>query len=284
MSNELVPSGDVASEIATVERTMREAPQDYWRDSGMQTRYRDLIEARDTGVKPPDKPSAVDAEIASIEKLMRTDRREYERSGAADRYLALLRAREGQDEAPAPTDDWRRSSEEARRDRLTMLRQREAEAPATDPDEARRNLSPALVAQLEKSPGGFEHGLQRLQDGLASVLMHIPEGQERVQAIEHFELLPLGAQDAALVELSRGRPFAPPASAAKLAEFRTLPVGDTLIAAWGGAASRRIGTVIARLDRARAGMSVSDRDAFDRYLDFAPPREMIAILWNLAVN
>ena len=71
------------------------------------------LEARETGKPVQATPPSIDAEIASIERLMRTDRAEYERSGAADRLLKLYEAKAADldvvDQRVNAGEEWRAS-------------------------------------------------------------------------------------------------------------------------------------------------------------------------------
>jgi hypothetical protein len=260
MANELTPSGDaVSTEIATIERTMREAPNEYWRDQGMQERYRGLISAREGSAPPPSAPSEVDKEITALQKLMRTNRAEYERSGAADRYLALLREREGQDEAPVEAAEWR--------------------AP---PEQARRDLAPEVVAELDRS-GDFAGSLHKLQDEVRDLLMSVAEGGEADAFFNTFVGLPASVQDAVELELSRGSmSFAPLATDEHLAALEAESYGPALLEAWGSSAARKFGIARARWARCIEGLSAADQDHISYFFNHLQAVEAAAVIFHLA--
>lgn len=98
-------AGDgIAAEKGDIEALMADNKSKYWTDPAMQQRYRDLLDAEDSGGKPP-APSAVDGEIANIEALMADSRSEYWIGPKAERlqarYRQLLETRDGQ--GPAET-------------------------------------------------------------------------------------------------------------------------------------------------------------------------------------
>jgi len=261
-TNEIVPaSGDaVATEIVEIERSMRSG--EYWQPHAepMRQRYLELLRAREGSAQPPAAPSEVDKEIVNIEKLMRTDRREYERSGAADRYLELLRQREGDDEAPAAVEEWRAT-----------------------PEQARRDLSPQVVAELERS-GDFAGSLRKLQDDLVDMLVSVNEGGAVNDFVAAFDGLPGTAiQTAVYLELARGAPtFAPLATDEHLAALETEIYGPALIEAWGSAAARKFGIARARWARCVSDLSATDHDALCYFFNHAQPVEQAAIIWHLA--
>jgi hypothetical protein len=260
MSNEVTQSGDaVSQEIATIERTMRDTPHEYWRDQGMQERYRGLISAREGSAPPPAAPSEVDREIASLTALMRTDRRAYERDGHDTRLLALLREREGQDEAPATAEDWRAT-----------------------PEQARRDLSPEVVAELERS-GDFAGSLHALQDELVDLFASINEGGQLNDFTAAYEGLPERIQAAVELEFARGAPtFAARASDADIAAFAALEEGPALLEAWGSSSARKLGIACERYRRVKAGLSAADQEHLDFFVDHATATERAAIFYHLA--
>lgn len=276
MSEDLVPAGGdagsaasaggaVSQEIAVIETTLRDRPGDYWarHNEPMRQRYRELLTARESGKPAPAKPSGIDAEIASIEKLLKTDRHQYERSGADARYLELLRQKEGgHDAAIATAETWR-----------------------TPPTEARRNLDPAVTKHLEQATGGFDANLTQVQNAVRDIAISIGDRELATWFVNSVAGLPTTAQVAANAEILRGLPSGfgtRPASPEQLSAFQTFPHGAAMARHWGAQAARKIGIVTARLDRARAEMSAADRATFDHWFDNVSAREQAAIIWRLA--
>ena len=133
--------GDTDAEIASIENTMRTDNRAYRGDPGMQTRYLDLLTAREAGSKPAE-PSAVAREIAEIERRIQTDNAGYRADPAAQaRYLELIG--EQQREAAAPTSP---AAEAA-----------EAKAPAPDVEavslgHASPRPTADIITELQKEP------------------------------------------------------------------------------------------------------------------------------------
>jgi hypothetical protein len=190
---------------------------------------------------------------------MRTDRARYEREGHDARFLALLREREGTDEAPAEAEAWRAT-----------------------PEQARRDLSPEVVAELERT-GNFADGLRGLQDEIMDMLASVNEGGQLNDFVAAFEGLPDRLQHAVELELARGpMTFAPLASDADIAALEALEEGPALLEAWGGAAPRKLGVACARYQRVKSGLSAADAAHLDYFVDHATPVERAAIFWHLA--
>jgi hypothetical protein len=263
--NELVPAGDEVSQaIREIESTLRERPNEYWGDTALQARYRGLIEAREGKAPPPAAPSEVDAEIAGIQRLMRTG--EYwqrHNEPIRQRYLELLREREGQDEAPAATEEeWRRPADEA----------------------TRADLGPAVVAELERT-GDFADGLRALQDDVLDMLASVNEGGAVNDFVAAFDGLPDAIQSAVYLEFARGAPtFAPLATDEQLDLLVTeLPAaGPALLAAWGSQAGRKLGIACARWQRCLSGLSEGDQAKLRYFVDHSQPVEQAAVFWHLA--
>ena len=95
-------NGDTAAGIAEIENTMRTDYRSYERDAGLQTRYRDLLSARNAAAPEARQPSETETEIAAIQNLMRTDFRAYQADPSKQsRFLELIQQR---DAAPAQYD------------------------------------------------------------------------------------------------------------------------------------------------------------------------------------
>lgn len=94
-----VPRMTIDDEIVQIEDMMRDRSSAYWqgpRAASLQTRYRDLLEARNLGSDSVAAPrtSSIDDEIAKIEEVMRRDRRKYNAdSRMQQRYRELLSRR-----------------------------------------------------------------------------------------------------------------------------------------------------------------------------------------------
>src|SRR5689334_11757613 len=117
------------TELAEIERTLREAPAEYWRDESMQERYRELVEQPDAAPLP-----AQTRELSELQKLMGDRNSAYWKGPDADvlqsRYRDLVSERDGLN-AAAP--EWR-----------------------TAPAEAMHQLPPALVSEWkEQGRDGF---------------------------------------------------------------------------------------------------------------------------------
>ena len=66
---------EIATEIASIEDTMRTDYRMYHNDPGMQQRYQTLLEAREPAGSPePRQDTAVDIEIAQIESRIKSAR------------------------------------------------------------------------------------------------------------------------------------------------------------------------------------------------------------------
>ena len=90
-----MPGHDAVEERGALEQEMSDRGSGYWRGPDAerkQSRYRMLIEHGGSGGRPmPATPSAIQAEIASIEKVMREDRRRYGKDERMQsRYRELL--------------------------------------------------------------------------------------------------------------------------------------------------------------------------------------------------
>jgi hypothetical protein len=171
----------VTAGIAEIEHTMRADPAAYWRDQGMQERYRGRIDSKLTGAPPPAAPSARDRAIADIERTMRTQPARYFRDPKLQaRYRSLLAAREGMPDTTTP-----RGGDMAA--------------------EARRSLPAATVAEWDAADG-FEAGLARLQ-GAAGMVAQVIGDEEAARAVfASFQALPRHARAAMLRECGRPEP------------------------------------------------------------------------------
>jgi hypothetical protein len=260
MTDQLVPAGGdaVSQEIRQIETLMRDDRVAYERD-GHADRYLALLRARDGGEQPPAAPSAIDKEIASLTALMRTDRRSYERDGHDTRLLDLLRQREGDDEAPAAPEEWRAT-----------------------PEQARRDLAPEVVAELERT-GNFADGLRGLQDEIVDMLASVNEGGQVNDFVAAFDGLPDGIQSAVYLELARGAPtFAPLATDEQLANLEAESYGPALIEAWGSAAARKFGIARARWARCLEGLGADEQDKLAYFFNHLPAVEAAAVVYHLA--
>lgn len=210
----------------------------------------------------------VAAEISAWEAKMADRALDYWRGPNAvqnqRRYLDLLRQRDNL-QAPHDPQAWRAT-----------------------PQEARKQLPAALVAQWEEG-GAFAQNLARAQEAVERMVLAIGDPTLADDVARSFDALAPAVQAALYGELARGTPnFAPPADDKLLAGFAALSYGAAFLEAWGAHAPRKLGIVIARWNRARAAMrdradpSESDWHAFRRWFDAMKPGEQAAIVWTLA--
>lgn len=94
----MADEGDIGAEIAQIEGLMQDNKSSYWRDTGMQERYRGLVEARDSGGPVPAAPSANEARKAELEKMMANTKGPYwsgrDAARLQDEYRGILEAGE----------------------------------------------------------------------------------------------------------------------------------------------------------------------------------------------
>ena len=256
-------SDSVGQEIASIETAIRDAPADYWRDEGMQNRYRALIDARDNGGARPAARNAYTRELAQIEKTMRTDMGAYWKSPEMRaRYERLLGETHN---APVQEE-----------------KEFELAAPVT-PDVARRMLPATVVGEWDEDPAGFTSAFHRCTDGIRSVLWGIHDTAKAREFIASFERLPPRVKTAIYLEAgSIGVGYVKSATDDEVGGFRTLYGGNEMIAAWGPRARRNIAVAQARFLRMRGDMSADDRAAFNRWWRGLLPRAHQCVIWVLA--
>lgn len=246
------------TEIATIEQTMRERPAEYFRDEGMQGRYRVLVEARGAGGAV--KPAEARGRIAEIEAVMRADPARYWKSEELQsEYRALLLQTH-----PEPAE-----AEPAKPADASSAKRDAALAAAGGPEAVLGvKLGPAELAQ---AGGKIEVVLSNLTPAVAREL----EGR--------FRGLSDTCRAAITAELARPESgFCKPATPEEIADMRRLPGMKELLAHWGtSAAPRKLGIAMEAYDRLRGSLSAADRPEFLAFFRGATAREKQLFMWTL---
>ncbi len=224
---------------------MADTRGDYYRDTDKQARYRDLLEAKESGAQAPALPSAVDAEIADIERKMQDGQGEYWHSPEMQaRYRQLVEIREGADEPDG------------------------FDAPAVS--EIARNFGlPAEAAAISRATAAAIEGdltAEARQEVNAAVLG-----------------LPDTCRAAVVREFGQSVGQWEPASAEDVAQFAETGAGKILAGEWRDAAPRHLGIALGRWDRLTADLSDDDFDKLDDfYRNRLTADERAAVLRRLA--
>ena len=239
----------ISNEIAHIESKM--GTQEYIRDESMQARLRDLYSARDTGAAPA--PAQVPGEKAEIERVMREDRKRYDRDEAMQqRYRELLDGERAPDPAPVTGDG--------------------GFVPARSMKEwGKAGGDPAEFGQ-------YSELAQRSND----LLWDMPTGA-REQFGASFARLPEAARSlafGALMDRSAVSPF--PLSDDALSELRQVPAYAELMQEWGREAPHKLATAQERLWRVLDRLNDTDAHAVMRWLDGLPRAAMQALTRRLA--
>ena len=196
----------VAQEIGAIEHVMRTDRRAYDRDEGMQSRLRQLYEAReaaggsalpathgDTGTKPAP-------------------------ARATDPHAALI-AQHDTENAAAAAAAW-----------------------GNVVSEARKNLPPDLVREWDDDRAGFDGNLRPWVETIVGVQQIIGDKATTDGMEASFRMLPDGVRAALIREMVMARPgFVKDADDEEMEAFRTLNGGNRLTRLWGGtraAASR----------------------------------------------
>jgi hypothetical protein len=195
----------------------------------------------------------IQGEIAQLETLMRTDRGQYERSGADARLLELYRAEEGTTQAPEPV---------------------------AAPDDG---LPVMLTAAEARAEGVADYaGYVVRHQAVADVLLAVEDGDRRAVAAS-FERLPATIASAAVDELTdRAPPAGGIASEAELARLATTRTGRALLDEWGDDAGQRLAVARARLERIGDRVGVAEAIKFDSWLDSLSMPAQLAVYRKLA--
>src|SRR5689334_18215742 len=102
------------TELAEIQRTLRESPAEYWRDEGMQGRYVELLENPQAAPVP-----AQTRELSELQKLMADHNSGYWKGPQSDalqaRYRDLISERDGAG-IPAADASWRTAPADAMRE------------------------------------------------------------------------------------------------------------------------------------------------------------------------
>jgi hypothetical protein len=215
----------------------------YWRnEGGIQERYRDLLTEREAGAAPPTRQDITPATPTPPAKL-------------SHRELCMEHDRQNRTAAEA----WRKP-----------------------PEQARRDLPPAVVAYLDAEPAGFDAALARIQDSAAVMVRDIGDEADAQAFLDGLDRLPAAARNAVYRESAAPAPgHVRPANDKDLAEFRTLHGGKEMIAAWGMRARRCVGLAMHRFQRILAGLPADDASVVKAFVDRQPPRVQLAMCWRL---
>lgn len=246
---------DVNAQIREIRDAMRTDPRNYFADEGMQSRLRDLYDARETGVAPS--PKTAGGERAAIEKVMKTDINRYWRDPDMQaRYLQLLEAEEGAVEpAKAAQDDGL--------DGLVPSR------------------SPSDWKATGNDPAAY-HGHVRLVRDVNDILGAV-DGAERGVMGDTFAALPSTVHKAAFSMLADRRAVAvDPFNEGAMNEVVAVPAFKALAQEWGYDAPRKLAVVQARLWRVMDRLSDADMGRAVAWLDRLPKSAMIALGRKLA--
>lgn len=221
-------SDEIGTEIAAIETRMLVDRAGYFADPGAQTRYRELVEARETGGKPAARSAD---ERAEIERVMRTDRGRYFGDQAMqERYRAILGGDPVADDAAALAEG--------------------LEPPMTVDEWAAVGM-----------PRSSYEGYVAIAEAANAVLGEI---EERGIVAESFHRLPQAVQEAGFKALV-APVAASPVPAADLAAFAR--VCPDVAADWSDDGAAMLGRARARLWAALDGLSDREAVVALRWLD-----------------
>jgi len=258
VSNEIVPSTEVATEIVALEGEIADHSSSYWRGPqavSKQSRYRDLLLARQNGTAAP-RPDAKSQELLAIEALMAQPGSKYWRGPLAEAMQQRYRLLVG-GEAPSTADSWR-----------------------TTPAVARQSLDPAVVAAWGEGDH-FEASLRRAQDVAANVVGSL-DRDAATQLENVFNGLPDSLQTEIFREIGRPQPGVTKIAAdADMETFRQTPGSAETIQLWGREAHRRVGIALDRLARIENSVTPEDRVRLKHFWNTSPARERQLMLWAL---
>jgi hypothetical protein len=254
---ELVPAdAALATEIAQIEHEIIDRNSGYWRSEERQSRYRQLLDARESGKAAPKADPRL-AERLEIEKLIGDRNSAYWRGPGAermqDRYRSLLAAEAN--ETPAG-EGWR-----------------------TSPAQARPHLDPALVAEWEDR---FAGNLRRAQDMAVKVVggLSEPESQEAFKAV--FDFLPRSIQTHVIRELARPEPGAVAlATDQDMNLFRCVEGAGETLAVWGRDAPRKVAIALDKFIRIENSVTPVEKLALKSWWDRRTPRERQLVMFGL---
>lgn len=266
-------SDALSTEIAAVEQQV--GTPSYWADQGLQSRYRGLLDARDTGAAVPAKPGPAAQRIAEIEKLMRDPRGGYWRGPNAAALQAEYRALLEGDAADASAGGAEVSGPADR----AVVAAETGDWRAT-PAQARGQLPAGVVSEWDHG-GAFDQRLARAQQAAASIAGAIGDTGQALHFFESFAALPDGARAAVLTEAAIGAPtFIEPAGEDELAFFRSIEGGRELLDTWGRDAPRNAARTARAFENMRARMADEDWKAFVGWFRDLTTMGRMAFLWK----
>ncbi|MGM0583382.1 MAG: hypothetical protein ACQEUZ_01860 [Pseudomonadota bacterium] len=247
---------EVSREITEIQEVMRDDAPTYWRDEGMQGRYRELLDAQERGPGAPAKAGGAQAERAEIERIMRREPRRYWKDPAMQaRYREILAAEE------ASTPEASASEEPKAGELVPMPRLSEWRQEGNDP--AHFNAYAALVRSAN------------------DVLVAAGEAASEIDA--GLVKLPQPVQVAALHALTDRNPVpSDPLSEEQMREVLSLPSNAALSREWGHEAPRKFGKVEEKLWRIVDRLSDPDARKAIRWLDGLSGNARTAIYRKLA--
>lgn len=270
---------DSATEIATIEQTMRTDYPTYQRNPVMQARYGELLTAREAAPAPAREPTAVDTEIAEIEALIKTDNRAYRGDPAKQaRYLELLGEQQREGSTPLKHSPAAPESTGPARDFETAL---------GNPVEVLKDYREAgadLTADVLARGGELGAATNILAINLAALNVAHDIGDEDGASLflESFNRLPDRAQAQTFAALLTPAYDQTEATSAELKTFVDVDAaGETLVAEWGENAAYRLGVVKARTAKIFAGLSADEKREVEHFISSAPEAEWTAILRQL---
>lgn len=268
--NETTDAQTLDSEISTLEAEMADTkgrePGGYWNDEGKQARYRQLLEAKESGGAVP----TVDAKAkrrGELETLMGDQHSSYWKGAEAEKlqgeYRNLLDGKESGMPAEAVT--------------ITDA----------DVDVAIKNVAGMGEVGAEwanelgrgNARGSLEHG----EDVRRSVFAEM--GEAAAEVAQAFDGLPDNVRASVHREFATAYvPRLPPADRDDLEQFAQSSAGKILVKEWGGDAARRLAVALYRWDRLTFRLNDDDFDALDDFFrKRLRPQERAAVMRRLAV-
>jgi hypothetical protein len=214
------------------------------------------VAALQTATQPLDR-SAIEAELAEINKRMRGDRRGYFKDeGLQGRHRTLIEMQLKLDAESAP----------------------DGEATATKPDNA-AGFAPELLDEWANQ-GGVAYHQGMVEKGTNAMLAAMGNEGEAFQA--GFDALPQAAQNEVYRYLALDPGAWRPASDAAVKAFGELEEQAELLEEWGPRAPQKVATIRGRLGLILRALPEADRRAADDFIESWSPAQAKAILKVLA--
>ena len=221
----------------------------YWRGpeaEGLQTRYRSLSEAQETGGTELVPTSAGDTEMAALEVEMADTSGPYwsgpEAEAKQERYRQLLELRDGVPEAEG------------------------FDGPA--------------ASEIASTFGLSVESAELAQGKVAAISAEMPNLDEVNMAVAG---LPDTCRIAVVKEFAQPAASFPAATAEQLTQFRETGAGQLLMQEWGDSAAQRLGVILGRWDRLCSHLSNDDYLMLDDFFRVRlTPAERAGILVVLA--